>query len=93
MATLGGVEPPTSCFVGKRSIQLSYRVVAFFDYSIIFRETHSLRKYACAQTRRKGTPKSPSVDYAVRKGWSSAISSSGTCSGRKWPAGSALPLA
>jgi hypothetical protein len=26
MATLGGVEPPTSCFVGKRSIQLSYRV-------------------------------------------------------------------
>ena len=30
VATLGGVEPPTSCFVGKRSIQLSYRVVASF---------------------------------------------------------------
>ena len=35
MATLGGVEPPTSCFVGKRSIQLSYRVSPFFHYSIL----------------------------------------------------------
>jgi hypothetical protein len=48
MATLRGVEPRTSCFVGKRSIQLSYRVV-----SLMIARKRRLPKLSIRGTKRE----------------------------------------
>ena len=60
MAAPGRVELPTSCFVGRRSIQLSYGTGTFFDYNIIFLERRSLgRSGSRARRDTRGFPHSP----------------------------------